>query len=158
MASMYYPLLALSSCLLASTVHAEVTVYGLLGQTTAAPVQTGAATSTTPTTTFYTDHGPPRYTELAAYNPVYLEPPVIPNPPPRTSSRSASLPTGICCLGCLSSRRGSSSVSPSKCPLRISSVSHSVLALRSRSVQCGKRVCRLWVLIGPKIRCGTALF
>ncbi|KAI0702809.1 hypothetical protein C8T65DRAFT_262289 [Cerioporus squamosus] len=85
MVSMYYPLIALSTTLFASAVHADVTIYGLLGQTTAAPVQTGTATGTTQltaTTSFVTDHGPPRYTELAAYNPIYMEPPAIPNPPP----------------------------------------------------------------------------
>ena len=83
MVSMYYPLLALSTCLLASAVHADVTVYGLLGQTTAAPVQTGTATTqTSATTSFVTTHGPPQYTELAAYNNVYMVPPAIPSPPP----------------------------------------------------------------------------
>ncbi|TFK83593.1 glycoside hydrolase family 79 protein [Polyporus arcularius HHB13444] len=82
---MYYPLFALSTCLFASAVHADVTIYGLLGQTTAAPVQTGTATGTTQqsaTTSFVTTHGPPQYTELAAYNNIYMEPPAIPNPPP----------------------------------------------------------------------------
>ncbi len=85
MVSMYYPLFALSTCLFASAVHADVTIYGLLGQTTAAPVQTGTATGTTQqsaTTSFVTTHGPPQYTELAAYNNIYMEPPAIPNPPP----------------------------------------------------------------------------
>ena len=82
--SMYYPLLALSSCLFTSAVHAEVTIYGLFGQTTAAPVQSpGLSTSAAPTpTSWYTDNGPPSFTQLAAYNPVYLPPPPIPDPPP----------------------------------------------------------------------------
>ena len=88
MAAMYYPLLALSSCLLAPAARADVTIYGLFGQTTAAPVQQGGGTSTSSvasTTSFVTVPGPPSYTGLAAYNPIYMEPPAIPNPaPPNT--------------------------------------------------------------------------
>ncbi|KAI1787401.1 hypothetical protein LXA43DRAFT_712585 [Ganoderma leucocontextum] len=84
MANMYYPLLALSaSCLFPSLVRADVTIYGLFGSTTAAPIQSaGASTSTAATTTFVTTSGPPSYTGLAAYNPVYYAPPAIPSPAP----------------------------------------------------------------------------
>ena len=84
MANMYYPLLVLSaSCLFPSLVRADVTIYGLFGSTTAAPVQSaGASTSTSATTTFVTTSGPPSYTGLAAYNPVYYQPPAIPSPAP----------------------------------------------------------------------------
>ena len=84
MANMYYSLLALSaSCLFPTLARADVTIYGLFGSTTAAPIQSaGASTATAPTTTFVTTAGPPSYTGLAAYNPIYYEPPAIPSPAP----------------------------------------------------------------------------
>ena len=78
MVSMYYPLLALSTCLFA-VVHADVTIYGLFGQTTADPLQTDGGVATT---SYQTTPGPPSYTGLAAYNPVFMYPPEISNPAP----------------------------------------------------------------------------
>lgn len=102
MVSMYYPLLALSSCLFASTVHAEVTIYGLFGQTTAAPVQSdGASATAAPTTSWVTTPGAPQFTGLAAYNPVYLAPPAIPNPAP-PNQFAIGVPTDGNLLGGLS--------------------------------------------------------
>ena len=85
----HIPLLALAStCLLASAprAHAKVTIYGFFGQTTVDPAAaTGASTtSTVATTSFQTTPGPPTYTELPAYNDVYMEPPAIPSPAPPT--------------------------------------------------------------------------
>lgn len=83
MPSMYAPLVALSSCLI-TLVQAEVTIYGLTGQTTLAPVVSGTVISASgpSTTSFVTTPGPPQYTGLAAYNPVYMVPPPIPSPAP----------------------------------------------------------------------------
>ncbi|RDX55721.1 glycoside hydrolase family 79 protein [Lentinus brumalis] len=81
MPSMHAPLVALS-CLLAS-VRAEVTIYGLTGQTTLAHLGPGSSSAPLSTTTsFATTPGPPQYTGLAAYNPVYMVPPAIPSPAP----------------------------------------------------------------------------
>lgn len=78
---MHAPLVALS-CLLAS-VRAEVTIYGLTGQTTLAHLGPGSSSAPLSTTTsFATTPGPPQYTGLAAYNPVYMVPPAIPSPAP----------------------------------------------------------------------------
>ncbi|KAI1796295.1 glycoside hydrolase family 79 protein [Ganoderma leucocontextum] len=83
MPNMYAPLVALSSCLL-GLVQAQVTIYGLTGQTTLAPVVSGSVSSASgpSTTSFVTAPGPPQYTGLAAYNPVYMVPPPIPSPAP----------------------------------------------------------------------------
>ncbi|EIW64921.1 glycoside hydrolase family 79 protein [Trametes versicolor FP-101664 SS1] len=77
------PLLSLL-CLFAPLVAADVTIYGLFGQTTAdaATLRSGTATPVASTTSFVTTPGPPQYTELAAYNPIYMEPPPIPSPAP----------------------------------------------------------------------------
>ncbi|KAI0739385.1 glycoside hydrolase family 79 protein [Daedaleopsis nitida] len=79
---MFAPLLTIAS-LLASLATA-VTVYGPLGSTTiTGPPPTGTSTvSTATTTSFVTVPGPPHYTELAAYNTIYMLPPAIPDPPP----------------------------------------------------------------------------
>lgn len=88
MASMYAPLVLSLSCLLAPLVSADVTIYGLFGQTTADPgaLRSGSAAAPSATaattTSFVTVPGPPQYTELAAYNPIYMEPPAIPDPAP----------------------------------------------------------------------------
>ena len=83
MAAMHAPLFFSLACLLAAAVNAKVTIYGMFGQTTANPdaLRTGTA-ALEPTTSFVTVPGPPHYTELAAYNPIYMLPPAIPNPPP----------------------------------------------------------------------------
>ncbi|KAH9886696.1 glycoside hydrolase family 79 protein [Cubamyces lactineus] len=80
---MHAPLFFSLACLLVSIVNAKVTIYGMFGQTTANPdaLRSGTA-SIQPTTSFVTVPGPPHYTELAAYNPIYMLPPAIPNPPP----------------------------------------------------------------------------
>lgn len=80
---MYAPLVALSFCLV-TLAQAEVTIYGLTGQTTLAPVLSGSVTSANGplTTSFVTTPGAPQYTGLAAYNPVYMVPPPIPSPAP----------------------------------------------------------------------------
>lgn len=84
MPSMYAPLVALSGLL--ASVRADVTIYGLTGQTTLAPVggsgSSSSAAQLATTTSFVTTPGPPQYTGLAAYNPVYMVPPAIPDPPP----------------------------------------------------------------------------
>lgn len=88
MASMYAPLVLSLSCLFAPLVSADVTIYGLFGQTTADPgaLRSGSAAAPSATaattTSFVTVPGPPQYTELAAYNPIYMEPPAIPDPAP----------------------------------------------------------------------------
>ncbi|KAH9850912.1 hypothetical protein C2E23DRAFT_734171 [Lenzites betulinus] len=64
-----------------SSARADVTVYGVLGSTTAAPSQSNTGTSTS-SISYVTTPGPARYTGLAAYNDVYLPPPPIPSPPP----------------------------------------------------------------------------
>ena len=82
--SMYASLLVFSASLL-GLASADVTIYGLTGQTTVDPeLALGGSTYVPePTTTSYvTTHGPPQYTGLAAYNPVYMYPPAIPEPPP----------------------------------------------------------------------------
>ena len=81
---MYASLLVFSASLL-GLASADVTIYGLTGQTTVDPeLALGGSTYVPePTTTSYvTTHGPPQYTGLAAYNPVYMYPPAIPEPPP----------------------------------------------------------------------------
>lgn len=91
---MYRPLLALSG-LLASLATAEITVYGPLGQTTIAPPATGSASGTqlaSTTTSFVTTPGPPQYTGLAAYNPVYMLPPAIPNDPAPSTALTIAVP------------------------------------------------------------------
>lgn len=62
--------------------YAEVTIYGLTGQTTIHPLDSSSAVPTATTTSFVTTQGPPQYTGLAAYNPVYMLPPPIPDPAP----------------------------------------------------------------------------
>ncbi|TFK94473.1 glycoside hydrolase family 79 protein [Polyporus arcularius HHB13444] len=92
---MYRPLLALVG-LLANLTVAKVTVYGPLGQTTIAASATGSATGTnsaaSTTTSFVTTHGPPQYTGLAAYNPVFLLPPAIPNDPAPSTAVTIAVP------------------------------------------------------------------
>ena len=85
------PLLTLASSflLLPLPARAEVTVYGFFGQTTIDPTNPGAGATALgavapTTTTFVTAPGPPSYTELAAYNDVYMYPPAIPSPAPPT--------------------------------------------------------------------------
>ncbi|KAI0651080.1 glycoside hydrolase family 79 protein [Trametes meyenii] len=80
---MHASLLISLSCLLAPLVAAEVTIYGFFGQTTADPAgQTGTTSAVASTTSFVTTPGPPQYTELAAYNNIYMLPPPIPSPAP----------------------------------------------------------------------------
>ncbi|KAI0633080.1 glycoside hydrolase family 79 protein [Trametes polyzona] len=98
---MYAPLVLSLTCLLAPLVHANVTVYGLFGQTTADPGALRSGTvSIASTTSFVTVPGPPHYTELAAYNPIFMEPPPIPSPAPANQfaigvPTSAQLQTGL---------------------------------------------------------------
>ncbi|CDO76007.1 Glycoside Hydrolase Family 79 protein [Trametes cinnabarina] len=89
-------------CLLAQVVSADVTVYGFFGQTTINPgaEASGTASAEASTTSFVTTPGPPHYTELAAYNNIYMLPPPIPSPPPATQfsigvATSASLMNGL---------------------------------------------------------------
>ncbi|KAI0750899.1 glycoside hydrolase family 79 protein [Daedaleopsis nitida] len=91
--SMYAPLLVLSSLL---DIARGVTVYGLTGQTTIDPLATGTTTtsSTAATTSFVTTSGPPQYTGLAAYNPIYMIPPAIPDPAP-ANQFSVQVPSDV---------------------------------------------------------------
>ncbi|KAI0774365.1 glycoside hydrolase family 79 protein [Fomes fomentarius] len=81
MPSMCPALLVLFASLL-GLAYAEVTIYGLTGQTTIHPLGSSSAVPTATTTSFVTTQGPPQYTGLAAYNPVYMLPPPIPDPAP----------------------------------------------------------------------------
>ncbi|KAI8977819.1 glycoside hydrolase family 79 protein [Trametes punicea] len=87
---MRLPLLSSLLACAAAAKAQQVTIYGLFGSTTAAPIQT---TSVPSTTSFQTFSGPATFTGLAAYNPVYLEPPPIPNPPP-ANQFTINLPNG----------------------------------------------------------------
>ncbi|KAI0830343.1 glycoside hydrolase family 79 protein [Trametes gibbosa] len=90
---MYTSLLLSLSGLLAPLVSADVTIYGQFGRTTANPATQHSGTSTiASTTSFVTVPGPPHYTELAAYNPIYMLPPPIPSPAPATQF-SIGVPT-----------------------------------------------------------------
>ena len=74
--------LALS--VVAQTTTQQITIYGIYGSTS---VPTGGSTtSTTASTSFVTIPGPPQYTGLAAYNPVFYLPPALPNPVPGTTA------------------------------------------------------------------------
>lgn len=83
---MHAALLLSLPALLAQVVVADVTVYGFFGQTTVDPnaAATGTVSAEPSTTSFVTTPGPPHFTELAAYNNIYLEPPAIPSPAPAT--------------------------------------------------------------------------
>lgn len=102
---MYRHLLGLVG-LLASMTAAKVTVYGPLGQTTIAPTATGSASGTdstaSTTTSFVTTHGPPQYTGLAAYNPVYMLPPAIPNDPAPSTAITITVPNSATLMNGLS--------------------------------------------------------
>ncbi|KAH9914072.1 glycoside hydrolase family 79 protein [Epithele typhae] len=87
-------------CLLAHT-RAEITVYGLLGQTTANPVLNDGAQATPTTTSFATATTPVAYTQLAAYNPIYLYPPAIPSPAP-ANTFAIGVPTDAALMSALS--------------------------------------------------------
>ena len=98
---MWSPHRLLAGCLLWSTLaRAELTIYGLQGQTT---IQIGPLATTTtaaPTTTYVTDHSVPTFTGAAAYNQVYLAPPAIPDPAPANTfsinvPQDASLQQGL---------------------------------------------------------------
>ena len=102
-----FPLLALaSSCLLAAAARAEVTIYGVFGQTTLDPTNTagtgtGTAAAAAATTSFVTAPGPPSYTQLAAYNDIYMYPPAIPSPPP-ANTFAIGVPTDATLMNALS--------------------------------------------------------
>ena len=87
---MLRPLLSLVS-LLATLSTAEITIYGPQGQTTLGPPGSVSTvnTQTSTTTSFVTTAGPPQYTGLAAYNPIYMLPP---DPPPLDGMPQMSIP------------------------------------------------------------------
>ena len=108
---MLQPLLSFTGLgLLATSVSAGITIYGPLGSTSIDTLKTGAAASSTAgagtvsapaTTSFVTTPGPPQYTGLEAYNPIFYEPPPIPDPAPATSFTIA-LPNGADKMNALS--------------------------------------------------------
>ena len=104
-AAMYFPLLALaSSCLFSAPAAANVTIYGLFGQTTVDPTATGSANVdgvAVPTTTTFITARPAVYTGLEAYNDIYIAPPAIPSPAPPTTF-ALGVPTDATLLGGLS--------------------------------------------------------
>ena len=87
---MLRPLLSLLS-LLTTLSTAEITIYGPQGQTTLGPLGSVSTvtTQTQTTTSFVTTAGPPQYTGLAAYNPIYMFPP---DPPPLDGMPQMSIP------------------------------------------------------------------
>ncbi|KAI9058982.1 glycoside hydrolase family 79 protein [Trametes sanguinea] len=97
---MRLPLFSSSLLACAAAAKAQVTIYGVFGSTTTTASSQSSADASS-TTSYQTVPGPATFTGLAAYNPVFLEPPAIPNPPP-ANQFTIALPNAAAGMNALS--------------------------------------------------------